>query len=109
MHRNVKDMDRLCKIRDIQRAVNQFEQGFEKTYGICLNEGMALCSLLKAGSLSSGEIGELLGLTSSNNSKVIGSVEKKGLVERVISSLKCEQIEIAPPLLELLERSGTAE
>ncbi|MBS1415089.1 MAG: winged helix DNA-binding protein [Alistipes sp.] len=90
---------------------------------------MALCSLLKAGSLSSGEIGELLGLTSSNNSKVIGSVEKKGLVERVIgtkdkrqmyfsltpkgkeliSSLKCEQIEIAPPLLELLERSGTAE
>ena len=67
--------------------------------------------------------------TSSNNSKVIGSIEKKGLVERVIgtkdkrqmyfsltpkgkeliSSLKCEQIEIAPPLLELLERSGTAE
>ena len=121
MHRNIKDMDRLCKIRDIQRAVNQFEQGFEKTYGICLNEGMALCSLLKAGSLSSGEIGELLGLTSSNNSKVIGSIEKKGLVERqmyfsltpkgkeLISSLKCEQIEIAPPLLELLERSGTAE
>lgn len=30
MHRNIKDMDRLCKIRDIQRAVNQFEQGFEK-------------------------------------------------------------------------------
>ena len=129
MHRNIIDMDRVCKIRDIQRAVNQFEQGFEKTYGICLNEGMALCSLLKAGSLSSGEIGELLGLTSSNNSKVIGSIEKKGLVERVIgtkdkrqmyfsltpkgkeliSSLKCEQIEIAPPLLELLERSGTAE
>ena len=86
MHRNIKDMDRLCKIRDIQRAVNQFEQGFEKTYGICLNEGMALCSLLKAGSLSSGEIGELLGLTSSNNSKVIGSIEKKGLVERVIGT-----------------------
>ena len=55
MHRNIKDMDRLCKIRDIQRAVTQFEQGFEKTYGICLNEGMALCSLLKAGSLSSGD------------------------------------------------------
>ena len=66
MHRNIKDMDRLCKIRDIQRAVNQFEQGFEKTYGICLNE-------------------------------------------ELISSLKCEQIEIAPPLLKLLERSGTAE
>ena len=75
-------MEKLCKIRDIQRAVNQFEQGFEKRYGICLNEGMALCSLLKAGSLSSGEIGELLGLSSSNASKVIKSIENKRLVER---------------------------
>ena len=49
-------MDKLCKIRDIQRAVNQFEQSFDKEYGISLNEGMALCSLLKQGCLSSGEI-----------------------------------------------------
>ena len=88
-------MEKLCKIRDIQRAVNQFEQGFEKTYGICLNEGMALCSLLKAGSLSSGEIGELLGLTSSNNSKVIGSGEKKGLVERGIGTKDKRQMYFA--------------
>ena len=116
-------MDKLCKIRDIQRAVNQFEQGFEKKYGICLNEGMALCSLLKAGSLSSGEIGEQLGLTSSNNSKVLASVERKGLVVRVmgekdkrqmyfsltpngkelISAVRCERLEIAPLLQELLK------
>ena len=76
-------MEKLCKIRDIQRAVNQFEQGFEKRYGICLNEAMALCPLLKAGSLSSGEIGELLGLSSSNASKVIKSIENKRLVERM--------------------------
>lgn len=78
-------MEKLCRIRDIQRAVNQFECAFEKKYGICLNEGMLLCSLLKAEPLSSGELGELLGLTSSNVSKVIGSVEKKGLILRDMS------------------------
>ncbi len=116
-------MDKLCKIRDIQRAVNQFELGFEKKYGISLNEGMALCSLLNNENLSSGEIGELLGLTSSNNSKVICSIEKKGLVTRVmgtkdkrqmyfsltpkgkglISAIKCEEFEVAPLLQELLK------
>ena len=116
-------MDKLCKIRDIQRAVNQFEQSFDKEYGISLNEGMALCSLLKQGCLSSGEIGELLGLTSSNNSKIMRSVESKGLVERVmgtkdrrqmyfsltpegkdlISAITCEQVEISPLLQKLLE------
>ena len=114
-------MDKLCKIRDIQRAVNQFEQSFDKEYGISLNEGMALCSLLKQGCLSSGEIGELLGLTSSNNSKIMRSVESK--VERVmgtkdrrqmyfsltpegkelISAITCEQVEISPLLQKLLE------
>ena len=119
----VRTMDKLCKIRDIQRAVNQFEQSFDKEYGISLNEGMALCSLLKQGCLSSGEIGELLGLTSSNNSKIMRSVESKGLVERVmgtkdrrqmyfsltpegkelISAITCEQVEISPLLQKLLE------
>lgn len=77
-------MEELCKIRDIQRAVCRFEQGFEDRFGICLNEGMALCSLRKAGRLASGELGELLGLTASNTSKVICSVETKGYVERVV-------------------------
>ena len=119
----VRTIDKLCKIRDIQRAVNQFEQSFDKEYGISLNEGMALCSLLKQGCLSSGEIGELLGLTSSNNSKIMRSVESKGLVERVmgtkdrrqmyfsltpegkelISAITCEQVEISPLLQKLLE------
>jgi DNA-binding MarR family transcriptional regulator len=68
----------------MQRAVNRFETGFERLYGVGLNEGMALCSLSRAGRLSSGELGELLGLSLSNASKVIASVERKGLVERVM-------------------------
>ncbi len=72
----------LCKIRDIQRSVILFEQQFEKQFGISLNEGMVLCSLTKAKQLTSGELGEKLGLTPSNMSKVIASVERKGFVER---------------------------
>ncbi len=79
-------MEKLCKIRDLQRAVNEFESGFERLYGICLNEGMALCSLARAGRLSSGELGELLGLTLSNTSKVINSIERKELVERTMGT-----------------------
>lgn len=77
-------MEKLCKIRDVQRAVYQFELKFEKQYGIGLNEGMLLCSLMKHERLSSGEIGDLLGLSSSNTSKVIKSVEKKELIERIM-------------------------
>lgn len=77
-------MERLCKIREIQRSVIAFEQKFEKEYGISLNEGMLLCSLTKQEQLTSGELGELLGLSSSNMSKVIVSVEKKELIERFI-------------------------
>lgn len=79
-------MEKLCKIRDIQRAVNQFENAFEKEYGISLNEGMALCSLTKSEQLSSGELGELLGLTSSNMSKVINTIEAKGFISRLMGT-----------------------
>ena len=71
-------MDKLCKIRDLQRAVNQFEAAFEKRYGICLNEGMVLCSLANAERLCPGQLGELLGLTPSNTSKVLARRSRKG-------------------------------
>ena len=61
-------MEPFCKIRDFYRAITDFETRFEKRYGLCLNEGMLLCCLL----------------THSNTSKVIRSVEKKGLIERIL-------------------------
>lgn len=87
-------MEKLCKIRDIQRGVMAFEQHFIERYGICLNEGMALCSIYKSenNKLTSGEIGELLGLTSSNTSKVISSIEKKELVERTLGKMDKRQM-----------------
>ena len=74
----------LCRVRDIYRMINDFEDTLQKNFGVGLNEGMLLCSLSTLGQCSSGRIAELLGLTLSNSSKVILSAEKKGLVERIV-------------------------
>lgn len=88
MNKMEKEMDAreepLCRIRDIYRAIGDFEMAFYDKHGVKLNEGMLLCSLYTMGQCSSGRIAELLGLTLSNSSKVILSAEKKGLVKRII-------------------------
>ncbi len=116
-------MEKLCKIRDVQRAIMAFEQQFSNDYGISLNEGMLLCSLAKSEPLSSKELGQLLGLTSSNISKVIASAEKKRLIIRtmgnedkrqmyfsleqdgkqIIKSIKCSEF-VLPSILEELTK-----
>ena len=77
-------MEALCRIRDIFRSINDFEIHFQSKYSIGLNEGMLLCTISKFEKCSSGEIAEILGLSSSNSSKVIASVEKKGFIKRKI-------------------------
>lgn len=77
-------MDTLCKIRDMYRAIAEFEARFEKVYQLGLNEGMVLCCLSRMEKLSSGEIAEQLNLTNSNTSKVIKSMESKGFIRRTI-------------------------
>ena len=53
-------------------------------YDLSLNEGMLLCTLLNTPKLTSSEIAEALGLSASNTSKVIRSVEEKKLITRLI-------------------------
>lgn len=76
-------MNTLCALRDIYRSIRDMEDQFQQKHDLCLNEGMMLCSL-KNGSLTSSELAEVLGLTTSNTSKVIKSVENKGFVERAL-------------------------
>ncbi len=110
----------LCRIRDIYRSIASFELNFEQKYDICLNEGMLLCSL-KGNKYSSSELAEVLGLSNSNTSKVIKSVEQKGFVKRnigkddkrqmyftltdsgksILDNIKCEEEDI-PELLKPL-------
>ena len=56
-------MDTLCKIRDMYRAIAEFEARFEKVYQLGLNEGMVLCCLSRMENLSSGEIAEQLNIS----------------------------------------------
>jgi DNA-binding MarR family transcriptional regulator len=76
-------MKKLCVIRDICRSISDFESEFQKAHNLCLNEGMVLCSLKQA-RLSSGEIAKQINLTCSNTSKLIRSIEDKGLIKRVL-------------------------
>ena len=68
-------METLCRIRDIYRAIAEFEVKFMQEFDLSLNEGMLLCTLLNTPKLTSSEIAEALGLSASNASKIIRSVE----------------------------------
>lgn len=85
-------MENLCKIRDVYRAIAEFEGQFVQQYNLSLNEGMLLCGLLDKPRLTSGEIAEALGLTCSNTSKLIRSVEEKKLVARIVGKVDKRQM-----------------
>lgn len=85
-------MKDLCKIRDIYRAIAEFETQFILQYNLSLNEGMLLCALLDHSRLTSGEIAEALGLTHSNTSKLIRSVEEKKLIARIVGKVDKRQM-----------------
>ena len=78
-----KQVTTLCQIRNVYRAMYEFEFEFQDSYDLCLNEGMLLCSLNQQ-KYSSNELAGLLGLSKSNTSKVIKSVENKSLIKRIV-------------------------
>ncbi len=88
-------MEALCKIRDIYRAIAEFEGQFVQQYDLSLNEGMLLCTLLDTPRLTATEIAEALGLSASNASKVIRSVEGKKLITRVVGKKDKRQMHFA--------------
>jgi len=75
----------LCKIRDIQRALEFFESEFEKAMGLTLKEGMLLCCISE-GEATSTELASKVDMSCSNCSKVIGTVEKKGYIQRMLGA-----------------------
>ena len=61
-------------MRDLLKGFSELENRLEETYGVSLNEAMVLCSV--------GAETVTAGMTSSHASKVIRSVEDKGLLAR---------------------------
>lgn len=82
---NIIDMEAICKIKDIYKALYQFEKTFAELHSITINEAMLLCCLKDGDPKSAGTISEYIGLSNSRVSKVITSVETKGYIQRNIS------------------------
>ena len=68
-------------MRDLMKALSELEAQLEAAYGITLNEAMVLCSVGDE-MVSAGDITSCTGMTSSHVSKIIRSVEEKGLLLR---------------------------
>lgn len=72
----VLDQNKMCRLRDIYKAISEVENQMESAYGLNLNEAMLLCQLKEKAGITAGEVGHLLGLLQPTASKVIRSLEK---------------------------------
>ena len=74
-------METVCIMKEIFKAIRNFEENFYWTHRISLNEAIVLCTL-KIEKLSSSDISEKTGFTPSHTSKLLRSIEDKKLTER---------------------------
>lgn len=72
-------------MRDLVRALAQLEAELTRTCGVGLNEAMVLCAIGR-GSATAGDVARCVGLLPPNASKVVRSVERKGLVARSLGT-----------------------
>lgn len=73
-------------MREVFKAIGTFEQAFEQTYAITLNEAMILCALEKEQKeMTSTALSKRTELSPSHTSKTIRTLESKGLIERTLS------------------------
>lgn len=72
-------------MRDIYKALAGFEAQFEEVYGLSLNEAMILCALQEAQKeMTSTDLSARTEMGTSHTSKVIRTVEEKGLIKRAL-------------------------
>lgn len=78
-------METICAIKDIYKTLYLFERSFAEANDITINEAMVLCCLKDNQAKSAGTIRDFIGLSNSRVSKVITTVENKGLIHREIN------------------------
>lgn len=81
----------ICVMRDLMKSLSELEARLEDVYGISLNEAMVLCSI-GDDTIAAGDIIACTGLASSHVSKIIRSVEDKGLLLRKFGEKDKRQI-----------------
>ena len=71
----------LCSLRDLVRSIHELERELKRVYGLTLNEGLCLCCVSNRGQ-SPGDCARQMGLSPSRISRLLNSLERKGLLER---------------------------
>ena len=79
-------------MRDLYRSLALLETRLSETYGLSLNEAMVLCSIGEETVMAGVE---RTGLTASHASKMIRSVEEKGLLVRTLGEKDKRQMYFA--------------
>lgn len=77
-------MEPICRIKELYKTLYQFEKLFAERYAVTINEAMLLCCLRDGESRTAGALCDYVGLSGSRVSKIITSVENKGLIRRGI-------------------------
>lgn len=78
-------MKELCDLKRMFREIYLFERILKKELGLSINEALSLCSLEK-GSQNSNELAHDLGISLSRISRILNTLERKGLVRREIAA-----------------------
>lgn len=84
-------MELICVVRDVYKALGEFEVKFMNKFGICVNEMIVLCSLSEE-RLSASKLSEKTGMRASHLSKVIRSAEDKNLITRKLGETDRRQM-----------------
>ena len=83
-------MESICAIKDIYKALYQFEKTFAEVHDITINEAMLLCCLKDGETKSAGMICEYIGLSNSRVSKVICFSLTPGGKEKIQQMMNAE-------------------
>jgi len=75
-------MKEICSLKDIYKALYNFEKEFADKNGITINEGMILCCMKDGIPKSANELCDFVGLSNSRVSRVINTIESKGYIAR---------------------------
>lgn len=80
-------MKTICAMRDLFRAMGDFESAFEKVYHITLNEAMILCTLEEAKEkMTATNLSKRTDLSPSHTSKMLRILEEKELIIRTLGN-----------------------
>lgn len=87
--------NRLCSMKSTLRAISRLEESIRESYEITLTEALCLCSAISGCSYGS-DLAEEVGLSPSRLSRVLSSLEKKGLVFRSRDERDHRKYEVLP-------------